>query len=142
MKLIIIGGYGNGTVIAQIVEEINKANKDSWEILGFLNDFEEGPINGYPVIGKINHQEVEKYLLMDDVYFFYSFAAEIYFSFLKEKTKWYKNQWLKYNLMGITVSLFVITSHFEFGQVFSGIGFKGFYSVVEDIIYRKAFFTL
>jgi hypothetical protein len=66
----------------------------------------------------------------------------VYFSFLKEKTKWYKNQWLKYNLMGVAVSLFVITSHFEFGQVFSGIGFKGFYNVVEDMIYRKAFFTL
>jgi hypothetical protein len=66
----------------------------------------------------------------------------VYFSFLKEKTQWYKNQWLKYNLMGIAVSLFVITSHFEFGQVFSGIGFKGFYNVVEDMIYRKAFFTL
>ena len=41
MKLIIIGGYGNGTVIAQIAEEINKV-ENKWEIIGFLNDFEEG----------------------------------------------------------------------------------------------------
>ncbi len=61
MKIIIIGGYGNGTVVAQIIEDINKDNQ-TWEILGFLNDFEEGTINGYPILGKVTHDDVQKYL--------------------------------------------------------------------------------
>ena len=51
-KLIIIGGYGNGTVVQSTVEDINKI-KPEWEILGFLNDREESPINGYPILGKL-----------------------------------------------------------------------------------------
>ena len=40
-KLIIIGGYGNGTVAASTVEDINLSKgKKEWEIIGFLNDFE------------------------------------------------------------------------------------------------------
>ncbi|MBP7077812.1 MAG: sugar O-acyltransferase, partial [Bacteroidales bacterium] len=66
MKLIIIGGYGNGTVIAQIAEEINKV-KHTWDILGFLNDFEEGHINEYPILGKVEHEVAQKYLADPDV---------------------------------------------------------------------------
>lgn len=72
-KLIIIGGYGNGTVIAQIVEEINKV-KPTWELIGFLNDFEAGPINGYPVLGKVEHDVAQRYLA-EDVYFFYALIS-------------------------------------------------------------------
>ena len=43
-KIIIIGGYGNGTVAASTIVDINKTKKQ-WEILGFLNDFEEESIN-------------------------------------------------------------------------------------------------
>lgn len=75
MKIIIIGGYGNGTVIAQIIEDINKTDKNKWEILGFLNDFEKEPINGYPILGKIEHEVVKKYLTMNDVYFFYALIS-------------------------------------------------------------------
>jgi acetyltransferase EpsM len=73
-KIIIAGGYGNGTVIAQIIEEINNV-KPTWELLGFLNDFEEKPINGYPVLGKVDHDVVQKYLQQDDVYFFYALIS-------------------------------------------------------------------
>ncbi|HBX53539.1 MAG: hypothetical protein A2275_07345 [Bacteroidetes bacterium RIFOXYA12_FULL_35_11] len=74
MKLIIIGGYGNGTVIAQIAEEINKV-ENKWEIIGFLNDFEEGSINGYPILGKVEHDVVQKYLQAEDVFFFYALIS-------------------------------------------------------------------
>ncbi len=73
-KLIIIGGYGNGTVVASTVEDINSVKKE-WEILGFLNDNETEPINGYPILGKINKEVIEKYLLDDDVHFFYTLIS-------------------------------------------------------------------
>lgn len=73
-KLIIAGGYGNGTVIAQIVEDINSV-KPQWEILGFLNDNEVNPINGYPVLGKVDYDTVKRYLDDPDVYFFYALIS-------------------------------------------------------------------
>lgn len=73
-KLIIIGGYGNGTVVQSTVEDINSI-KPTWQLLGFLNDKEEGPINGYPVLGKINKESVQKYIDDDNVYFFYTLIS-------------------------------------------------------------------
>ena len=73
-KLIIIGGYGNGTVVQSTVEDINDV-KPEWELLGFLNDNEKEPINGYPVLGSIDKATVNKYLKDDDVYFFYSLIS-------------------------------------------------------------------
>jgi acetyltransferase EpsM len=73
-KLIIIGGYGNGTVVAQIAEDINLKDK-KWEIIGFLNDFENEPINNYPVLGKIDNESVNKYLADHDVFFFYALIS-------------------------------------------------------------------
>jgi len=73
-KLIIIGGYGNGTVVQSTVEDINRVKKE-WEILGFLNDKEKEPINGYDVLGKIDKETVSKYLKNKDVYFFYSLIS-------------------------------------------------------------------
>lgn len=73
-KLIIIGGYGNGTVVQSTVEDINKVKKE-WEIMGFLNDNEKGPINGYPVLGKIDKETVSEYLSQSNVYFFYSLIS-------------------------------------------------------------------
>jgi len=82
MKIIIIGGYGNGTVVAQIIEDINKED-NKWEILGFLNDFEEKPINGYQILGKVEHDVVKKYLKEEDVYFFYALiSTKLNFKFL------------------------------------------------------------
>ena len=73
-KLIIIGGYGNGTVVQSTVEDINSINKE-WNILGFLNDREEEPINGYPILGKIEKKVTDKYLEDNNVYFFYSLIS-------------------------------------------------------------------
>ncbi|MCL5127253.1 acetyltransferase [Algibacter sp. L4_22] len=73
-KLIIIGGYGNGTVVQSTVEDINDV-KPEWEILGFLNDKEKDSINGYPVLGAIDKETVNKYLNDPDVYFFYSLIS-------------------------------------------------------------------
>lgn len=85
-KLIIAGGYGNGTIIAQIVEDINKVNQE-WEILGFLNDHEINPINGYPVLGKVNFETVQKYLKDDNIFFFYALISiKLNFKFLNKLT--------------------------------------------------------
>jgi acetyltransferase EpsM len=73
-KLIIIGGYGNGTVVQSTVEDINKI-KPEGELLGFLNDNEKEPINGYPVLGPIDKVTTDKYLKDDDIYFFYSLIS-------------------------------------------------------------------
>lgn len=73
-KLVIMGGQGNGTVVAQIVEDINKVQKE-WEIIGFLNDREVEPINGYPVLGKVNYETVAELLKDDSVFFFYALIS-------------------------------------------------------------------
>jgi acetyltransferase EpsM len=75
-KLIIIGGYGNGTVAASTAEDINAASPEKqWEIIGFLNDRETEPINGYPVLGKVDHETVKPFLEDEDVYFFYTLIS-------------------------------------------------------------------
>jgi len=85
-KLIIIGGYGNGTVVQSTVEDINDAQPE-WEILGFLNDREQEPINGYPVLGKISKEVVAPYLEDENVYFFYSLiSVKLNFKFLHKLT--------------------------------------------------------
>jgi len=73
-KLIIIGGYGNGTVVQSTVEDINKANP-TWEVIGFLNDREKGWINGKPVLGPIDKATVANYLKDDNIYFFYTLIS-------------------------------------------------------------------
>ena len=73
-KLIIIGGYGNGTVVQSTVEDINAINPQ-WEILGFLNDRETEPINGLPVLGRIDRETVLHYLQDENVFFFYTLIS-------------------------------------------------------------------
>ncbi|MGK7394143.1 MAG: acetyltransferase [Candidatus Cyclobacteriaceae bacterium M3_2C_046] len=73
-KIIIIGGYGNGTVAASTIEDIN-GDKPAWEILGFLNDFETEPINGYPILGKIDPSSINQYLKYKDVLFLYTLIS-------------------------------------------------------------------
>ncbi|MFD2563558.1 PglD-related sugar-binding protein [Aquimarina rubra] len=73
-KLIIIGGYGNGTVVASTVEDVN-LQKQEWEIIGFLNDRETNPINGYPILGKITKEVVDQYLEDENVFFFYTLIS-------------------------------------------------------------------
>tara|TARA_B100000315_G_C14583937_1_gene591926 strand:+ start:1702 stop:2358 length:657 start_codon:yes stop_codon:yes gene_type:complete len=73
-KIIIIGGRGNGTIALSTIEDINKIVQQ-WEVLGFFNDFETSDINGYPVIGKVNHDSAADFLLDKDVFFLYTLIS-------------------------------------------------------------------
>ena len=70
-RVIIIGGEGNGGVIASCIEDNRKRYHDlEWQVAGFLNDFEKGKkINGYPVLGGTD--EIAKFL-NEDYYFMYA----------------------------------------------------------------------
>ena len=57
MKIVIIGGRGNGTVVASTIEDCRKAGQNI-ECVGFLND-NETAINGYTVLGNISKQTIE-----------------------------------------------------------------------------------
>ncbi|MBT3169010.1 MAG: NeuD/PglB/VioB family sugar acetyltransferase [Candidatus Cloacimonetes bacterium] len=54
-KVIIIGGTGNGSVIASAMVDANKRGADEWGFVGYLNDREPigTTIEGYPVLGKL-----------------------------------------------------------------------------------------
>lgn len=50
-KVIIIGGEGNGGVIAACIEDNRRRFGDpEWEVAGFVNDYET-QVCGYPVLG-------------------------------------------------------------------------------------------
>ena len=70
-RLIIIGGEGNGAVIAACIKDnLKRFNDTEWEVSGFLNDFEIGKtITGYPVLGGTD--DLGKFL-KDDYYFMYA----------------------------------------------------------------------
>lgn len=70
-KVIIIGGEGNGGVVASCIEDNrNRFNNLEYEVAGFLNDFEIGKkINNYPVLGGTD--DIEKFL-KEDYYFIYA----------------------------------------------------------------------
>lgn len=55
-KVLILGGLGNGSVIANAIEHANKMGFDEWKFVGYLND--KTPIGefieSYPVIGKLS----------------------------------------------------------------------------------------
>ncbi len=67
-KVIIIGGEGNGGVIASCIEDNrNRFKNYEYEIAGFINDYEKGKtINNYPVLGGTD--DIEEYLNQE--YFF------------------------------------------------------------------------
>ena len=70
-KLLIIGGEGNGGVIAACIEDNKKRfNNFEYEVVGFINDYEiGGQINGYPVLGGTD--DIENFL-KEDYYFMYA----------------------------------------------------------------------
>lgn len=72
-KLIIIGGKGNGTVVASAVEDFI-AEYGGWEILGYLNDFEpQGAVfNNLPVLDKTD--KIKEYN-KEDCYFIYTLLS-------------------------------------------------------------------
>jgi acetyltransferase EpsM len=50
--LLIIGGSGHGSVIAACIEDNrHRFNDYEWEVAGFINDFENDNIDGYPILG-------------------------------------------------------------------------------------------
>lgn len=52
-KVIIIGGNGHGSIIAEVVKDNRDRYKDfEWEVAGFCNDYDT-EVDGYPVLGKI-----------------------------------------------------------------------------------------
>ena len=55
-KIIILGGLGNGSVIASAIVDANKCGFDEWEFAGYLNDRQEKNsfIEGFPVLGKLS----------------------------------------------------------------------------------------
>lgn len=66
-KVIIIGGEGNGGVIAACIEDNrNRYGDFEWEIAGFINDYEK-EVCGYPVIGKLS--DIPSLLQNEDYYF-------------------------------------------------------------------------
>ena len=70
-KVIIIGGEGNGGIIAACIEDNRRKYGDNeWMVSGFLNDFEKGKlINGYPVLGGTDETGT---FLAEDYYFMFA----------------------------------------------------------------------
>jgi sugar O-acyltransferase (sialic acid O-acetyltransferase NeuD family) len=71
-KVIIIGGEGNGGVVASCIEDNrNRFGDNEWKVEGFLNDFEKGKeINGYPVLGGTD--DIDKFLSNESNFFMYA----------------------------------------------------------------------
>ncbi len=66
-KVVIVGGEGNGGVIAACIEDNRKRFNDlEWEVAGFVNDFETEVVK-YPVLGKID--DIPKLLEDKSLYF-------------------------------------------------------------------------
>ncbi|MFO8067346.1 MAG: sugar O-acyltransferase [Bacteroidales bacterium] len=70
-KVLIIGGEGNGGVVASLIEDNRRRfNDHEFEVAGFINDYEKGKtINDYPVVGGTD--EINKFL-EEDYYFIYA----------------------------------------------------------------------
>jgi len=61
-KIIILGGTGNGSVIANAIVDANMRGYKEWEFSGFLNDrlAKDSMLEGFPVLGNLS--EVHLYL--------------------------------------------------------------------------------
>tara|TARA_B100000315_G_C14572621_1_gene586375 strand:- start:1684 stop:2364 length:681 start_codon:yes stop_codon:yes gene_type:complete len=72
-RIIIIGGEGNGGVVAACIEDMRENYSDSkYEVLGFLNDFElvDRRIKNYPIMGKT--ETVKDYFEDESILFMYA----------------------------------------------------------------------
>lgn len=66
-KVVIIGGEGNGGVVAACIEDNRTRYNDfEWEVVGFINDFET-EVCGFPVIGKLS--DLPRFIKDTDYYF-------------------------------------------------------------------------
>lgn len=69
-KIVIIGGVGNGTVIASTIEDCKRSGQDI-ECVGFLNDNEK-KVGDYDVLGGIKNKDWKK--LPEDYFFMYALS--------------------------------------------------------------------
>lgn len=72
-KIIILGGEGNGGVVAACIMDMRNRYKNyDFEVLGFLNDMEEvnSIINDFPVLGKT--KDYVDYLSDEDIQFMFA----------------------------------------------------------------------
>lgn len=65
-----------------------------------------------------------------------------YYVFLTDKTRWYKNQWLKYNLFGLLLCFLALFSHSDNVSFFNGLTLNSFLHSFNVALLRKAFFSL
>ena len=72
-KILILGGAGNGTVIASTIVDCMRVSSE-WELWGYLNDSEEigALIEGYPVVGSVS--EAGRFN-SPDVFFLYALTT-------------------------------------------------------------------
>lgn len=65
-KVLILGGEGNGGVIANAIADANRRGDLEWEVVGYLNDrYSKGTIiDSFPVIGSIK-EDLATYLKQD-----------------------------------------------------------------------------
>lgn len=53
IDIVILGGEGNGGVVASVIESGDLRGDEKFRVVGFLNDFEKEEIAGYPVLGRL-----------------------------------------------------------------------------------------
>ena len=63
----------------------------------------------------------------------------LYFSFLKEKTIWFKKQLLKYSIPGLLLTFFVLLTHWENLESAHTLSFSSYLKEAMVIIERKSF---
>ncbi|SMG51802.1 PglD-related sugar-binding protein [Dethiosulfovibrio salsuginis] len=69
-KLLIIGGEGNGGVVASCIEDMtHRYDVNEWHIAGFINDYTDSVLE-YPVVGKTD--DIARFV---NEGFFFSFAV-------------------------------------------------------------------
>ncbi len=61
-KIVILGGVGNGTVIAHAMKDANIRGENEWEVAGFLNDRLEVGYNleGFKILGSL--KDIQKFI--------------------------------------------------------------------------------
>ncbi|MDB4350695.1 NeuD/PglB/VioB family sugar acetyltransferase [Verrucomicrobia bacterium] len=96
-KVIIIGGRGNGTVIASTIEDCIEHGQ-KYIILGFLND-NETSINGYSVIGGIKEQN------------WYKWGTNVYFIFAMSNVKQSEERYEMLEKLKIPENRFITIIH-------------------------------
>lgn len=66
-NIIILGGQGDGLVVASFIEDLINTKKEKINLVGFLNDSTENEIDGYPVLGKLKN--ALSFCKQDDIFF-------------------------------------------------------------------------